>query len=51
MIPDDMLAEGITIGHVMHPYIKNRLVKIREEFFKNHGYITGKLVLVKVQLP
>lgn len=43
MIPDDMLAEGITIGHVMHPYIKNRLVKIREEFFKNHGYITGKV--------
>ncbi|HEQ3527497.1 TPA: ATP-binding protein [Bacillus cereus] len=43
MIPDDMLAEGITIGHVMHPYIKDRLVKIREEFFKNHGYITGKV--------
>ncbi|HDX9577633.1 TPA: ATP-binding protein [Bacillus pseudomycoides] len=43
MIPGDMLAEGITIGHVMHPYIKDRLVKIREEFFKNHGYITGKV--------
>ncbi|ARJ25629.1 hypothetical protein B7492_31795 (plasmid) [Bacillus mycoides] len=43
MIPDDMLSEGIAIGHVMHPYIKNRLVQIREEFFKNHGYITGKV--------
>ncbi|MEH6892380.1 ATP-binding protein [Bacillus sp. JJ864] len=43
MIPDDMLAQGITIGHVMHPYIKDRLVQIREEFFKNHGYITGKV--------
>ncbi|TKH19539.1 ATP-binding protein [Bacillus wiedmannii] len=43
MIPSDILSEGITIGHVMHPYIKDRLVKIREEFFKNHGYITGKV--------
>ena len=43
MIPDDMLSEGIAIGHVMHPYIKNRLIQIREEFFKNHGYITGKV--------
>ncbi|HHL0973366.1 TPA: ATP-binding protein [Bacillus cereus] len=43
MIPGDMLSEGIAIGHVMHPYIKNRLVQIREEFFKNHGYITGKV--------
>lgn len=43
MIPNDLLAEGISIGHVMHPYIKDRLVKIREDFFKNHGYITGKV--------
>lgn len=43
MLPNDMLAEGIAIGHVMHPYIKDRLVRIKEKYLSNHGYITGKV--------
>ncbi|WP_242227255.1 ATP-binding protein [Bacillus cereus group sp. BfR-BA-01315] len=43
MLPNDMLAEGIAIGHVMHPYIKDRVVRIKEKYLSNHGYITGKV--------
>lgn len=27
MLPNDMLTEGIAIGHVMHPYIKRSISK------------------------
>lgn len=50
MIPNDLLAEGISIGHVMHPYIKDRLVKIREDFSRIMVTLREKLGLVKAPL-